>query len=56
MTINDSDEQHGFHRHGENAFIAEFSESEREVLINLVIHHLMMKSYYVYYQMLMPIK
>jgi hypothetical protein len=36
MTINDSDEQHGFHRHGENAFIAEFSESEREVLINLV--------------------
>jgi len=36
MTENDSDEQHGFHRHGDNAFVAEFSESEREVLINLV--------------------
>jgi len=36
MTDHDSDEQHGFHRHGDNAFIAEFSESEREVLINLV--------------------
>ena len=36
MTNNDSDEQHGFHRHGDNAFVAEFSESEREVLINLV--------------------
>ena len=36
MTQPDSDEQHGFHRHGENAFIAQFSESEREVLINLV--------------------
>lgn len=36
MTQRDSDEQHGFHRHGENAFIAQFSESEREVLINLV--------------------
>jgi hypothetical protein len=36
MSDHDSDEQHGFHRHGDNAFIAEFSESEREVLINLV--------------------
>jgi hypothetical protein len=36
MTPHDSDEQHGFHRHGDNAFVAEFSESEREVLINLV--------------------
>jgi hypothetical protein len=36
MTDHDSDEQHGFHRHGDNAFVAEFSESEREVLTNLV--------------------
>ena len=36
MTDHDSDEQHGFHRHGDNAFVAEFSESEREVLINLI--------------------
>ncbi len=36
MTPHDSDDQHGFHRHGDNAFVAEFSESEREVLINLV--------------------
>ncbi len=36
MTDHDSDNQHGFHRHGDNAFVAEFSESEREVLINLV--------------------
>jgi hypothetical protein len=36
MSDYDSDEQHGFHRHGDNAFVAEFSESEREVLINLV--------------------
>jgi len=36
MTDHDSDEQHGFHRHCDNAFVAEFSESEREVLINLV--------------------
>lgn len=36
MTDHDSDSQHGFHRHGDNAFVAEFSESEREVLINLV--------------------
>ena len=36
MTDHDSEEQHGFHRHGDNAFVAEFSESEREVLINLV--------------------
>ena len=36
MSDHDSDEQHGFHRHGDNAFVADFSESEREVLINLV--------------------
>lgn len=36
MTTQNSDEQHGFHRHGDNAFVAQFSESEREVLINLV--------------------
>jgi hypothetical protein len=36
MSDHDSDEKHGFHRHGDNAFIAEFSESEREVLVNLV--------------------
>ena len=36
MTTHESEEQHGFHRHGDNAFIASFSESEREVLINLV--------------------
>ena len=36
MSDHDSDEKHGFHRHGDNAFVAEFSESEREVLINLV--------------------
>ena len=36
MSDHDSDEQHGFHRHGDNAFVAEFSDSEREVLINLV--------------------
>ena len=36
MTDHDSVAQHGFHRHGDNAFVAEFSESEREVLINLV--------------------
>ena len=26
----------GFHRHGENSYIAEFAESEREVLLNLI--------------------
>ena len=36
MTERNSDEVHGFHRHGASAFVAEFSESEREVLINLV--------------------
>ena len=36
MSDQDSNEQHGFHRHGDNAFVAEFSEPEREVLINLV--------------------
>jgi hypothetical protein len=36
MTDHDLDEQSGFHRHGDNAFVAEFTDSEREVLINLV--------------------
>ncbi len=36
MTTSDSNEAHGFHRHGDNAFIAHFSESECEVLTNLV--------------------
>jgi hypothetical protein len=36
MTDQYSETQHGFHRHGDNAFVAEFSQSEREVLINLV--------------------
>ena len=26
----------GFHRHGENSYVAEFAESEREVLLNLI--------------------
>ena len=26
----------GFHRHGENSYIATFAESEKEVLLNLV--------------------
>lgn len=26
----------GFHRHGDNSYVAEFSESEREVLLNLI--------------------
>jgi len=30
------DDQHGFFRHGDNAYLSNFSESEREVLINLV--------------------
>ena len=28
--------EHGFFRHGDNAYLANFSESEREVLTNLV--------------------
>ena len=36
MSTQDSDDQHGFHRHGDNAYIAQFSDSEREVLVNLV--------------------
>lgn len=36
MTELDAEEVHGFHRHGDNAFVAQFSESEREVLTNLV--------------------
>ena len=31
-----SDLQHGFFRHGDNAYLANFSEAEREVLVNLV--------------------
>ena len=30
-----SEIQHGFFRHGENAYLANFSEAEREVLVNL---------------------
>jgi hypothetical protein len=30
-----SDVQHGFFRHGENAYLANFTEAEREVLVNL---------------------
>ena len=30
-----SEVQHGFFRHGENAYLANFSEAEREVLVNL---------------------
>jgi hypothetical protein len=36
MTDIDVDDLHGFRRHGDNAFIAQFSDSEREVLTNLV--------------------
>lgn len=31
-----SETEHGFFRHGDNSYLANFSESEREVLINLV--------------------
>ena len=30
-----SETQHGFFRHGNNAYVANFSEAEREVLVNL---------------------
>ena len=30
-----SEEQHGFFRHGDNAYLANFTEAEREVLVNL---------------------
>ena len=30
-----SEVQHGFFRHGDNAYLANFSEAEREVLVNL---------------------
>jgi hypothetical protein len=30
-----SDVQHGFFRHGDNAYLANFTEAEREVLVNL---------------------
>ena len=30
-----SDLQHGFFRHGDNAYLADFTEAEREVLVNL---------------------
>jgi hypothetical protein len=29
-------EDPGFHRHGENSYVAEFGESERDVLLNLI--------------------
>jgi hypothetical protein len=29
-------QEKGFHRHGENSYIAEFAESERDVLLNLI--------------------
>mgnify|MGYP001097225606 CR=1 FL=1 len=28
--------ERGFHRHGSNSYVAEFAESEREVLLNLI--------------------
>ena len=31
-----SEVQHGFFRHGDNAYLANFTEAEREVLLNLV--------------------
>ena len=31
-----SENEHGFFRHGDNAYLANFSEAEREVLTNLV--------------------
>ena len=31
-----TDNEHGFFRHGDNSYLAKFSESEREVLTNLV--------------------
>ena len=33
-----SEIQHGFFRHGDNAYLANFTESEREVLLNLTEH------------------
>ena len=30
-----SEIQHGFFRHGDNAYLADFTEAEREVLVNL---------------------
>ena len=30
-----SEIQHGFFRHGDNAYLANFTEAEREVLVNL---------------------
>lgn len=29
-------QEKGFHRHGENSYVAEFDESERDVLLNLI--------------------
>lgn len=29
-------QEKGFHRHGENSYVAEFAESERDVLLNLI--------------------
>jgi hypothetical protein len=36
MSLEDSDHIAGFYRHGENAFVVLLSDSEREVLLNLV--------------------
>jgi len=36
MTQSSEEQQRGFRRHGDNALIAEFSQSESEVLVNLV--------------------
>lgn len=35
MTINDEKPSEGFHRHGDNSYVAHFSPTERDVLINL---------------------
>lgn len=36
MSKESDERQSGFNRHGNNAYVASFSESEREVLVNLV--------------------
>ena len=36
MSKESDERQSGFNRHGNNAYVANFSESEREVLVNLV--------------------
>ena len=37
MSSMDNDIEHGFYRHGDNAYVAQVSESEKEVLSNLVL-------------------